>query len=87
MNGVAVAWLRSRRFAALTAVCLAIAVAGAFAPDSSLLLPFVTQRFPMPLLLVLLPAVVLTTPLCDEAATPSQSRDSVTPRTGRTLLA
>jgi hypothetical protein len=65
VNGVAVAWLRSRRFPALAAVCLAVAVAGSFAADSSLLLPFVNRRFPMPLLLVLLPAVVLTTPLCD----------------------
>lgn len=65
MSGIAVAWLRSRRFPALGAVCLAIAAAGALAADSSLLLPFVNRRLPMPLLLVLLPAVVLTTPLCD----------------------
>jgi hypothetical protein len=61
---LALAWLRSRHLPALAAVCAVVAIAGAFAADATLRLPVVRRALPLPVLMVLIPALVATTPLC-----------------------
>lgn len=65
MTGTASVWLRSRRFPGIAALCLLVGLVSPLAADVTLVLPFINRRLPIPLLLVLLPSVVLTAPLCD----------------------
>lgn len=57
------AWLRSRRLPAVAVVCIAIAVAGASAADASLQLPGLRRSLPLPVVLVVISGLVVTTPL------------------------
>lgn len=57
------AWLRSRRFPGAAAISGVVAVVGASASDVTLELPLLSRELPLPLVLVLVPAVVMTTPL------------------------
>jgi len=77
---LAPAWLRSRRLPAVAAVCAVVALGGALAADATLRLPVLRRSLPLPVLLVLVSALVVTTPLCNrfgglEAAMPRARLD------------
>lgn len=62
---LALAWLRSRHLPAVAVLCLAIAVAGAVAADTTLRLPGLSRSLPMPVVIVLIAGLVVTAPLLD----------------------
>lgn len=65
MSALVWAWLRSRTFIGVSALCALVAVVSALAADATLLLPLINRTLRLPLLLLLLPSVVLTSPLQD----------------------
>ncbi len=63
MTLLAFGWFRSRNFTIVTLACGVVVLAGALAADATLRLPFLRRSLPLPVLVVLLPALVVTTPL------------------------
>ncbi len=62
---LAYAWYRSRGFPIVAAACLVSALAGAFAADVTLRLPLLPRSLPLPVIVVLVVTLVMTTPLCN----------------------
>lgn len=76
----AIAWIRSRHLHIAAAACLLVAVIGAAAGDATLELPLLRRSLPLPVIVILIPSLVMTGPLCDrlgglEATLPRAATD------------
>lgn len=60
---LALAWLRSRRLTTVAAACAALALAGMSAADATLQLPGLRRSLPLSVVIVVVSALVVTTPL------------------------
>lgn len=62
---LALAWLRSRRLIGVAAACAVVALAGMSAADATLRLPGLSRSLPLSVVIVVVSALVVTTPLCN----------------------
>lgn len=62
---LALAWLRSRRLIAVAVACAVVALAGMSAADATLRLPGLRRSLPLSVIVVVVSALVVTTPLCN----------------------
>ena len=60
---LALAWLRSRRLTMIAAACAVLALAGMSAADATLQLPGLRRSLPRSVVIVVVSALVVTTPL------------------------
>lgn len=63
MSRFVLSWLRSRGLIVVIAACLVVALLGALTADVTLRLPYIRRSLPMPLVVVLVAALVIATPL------------------------
>lgn len=65
MMALALGWLRSRAFVTAALVVVVAATLGGVAADTTLRLPFIQRSLPVPVLVLLVAAIVVVTPLQD----------------------